>query len=369
MWAVIVAAGRGERFGGPKALVPLLRRPLLAWSVGAFLESGVVQGIVAVGREEDLPAIRALLPQDGRSQAVAGGRRRQDSVLAGVRAAGDGRLFVHDAARPLVTPELIRRVATAEGDAVVPGVPLRDTLRRDGPGGPRTVERTGLYQIQTPQAFSGPDLARRLAAAGRDVTDEAALYETGTDRLTIVPGEARNIKVTDPGDLLLAEALLRDAGAGVRVGHGYDVHPTAPGGPMRLGGVDIACDLHLVGHSDSDVLLHAVADAILGAAGLPDIGQHFPPGREETRGMDSADIVRRATALAMEAGYRLVQVDTTLVAEAPKISPHRAAIRQALAKVTGLGVDAVNVKATTEEGLGEVGRGEAVRAYAIAVLA
>lgn len=367
MWAVIVAAGRGERFGGPKALVPLLGRPLVSWSLEAFARSGVVAGAVVVARAEDVERVRQLAPPGFGIEVVTGGERRQDSVEKGLGAVRPGRVLVHDAARPLVATDLIRRVAAASGTAVVPGIALRDTLRRDDKGRLRAVGREGAYLIQTPQAFDGADLGRRLASRSGDVTDEAALYEEEGEGISLVPGDVRNIKITEPADLAVAEAIGR-AGALSRVGHGYDIHRTAEGGPLRLGGIDIASPVHTVGHSDGDVLLHAVADALLGAAGLPDIGHLFPPGEEATRGIDSRRIVERAVAELGRLGMVPAQVDATVIAEAPKIAPHRGAIREEIARLTGLAASAVNVKATTEEGVGEVGQGRAIRAHALAVV-
>jgi len=367
MWAVIVAAGRGERFGGPKALIPLLGRPLVGWSLEAFARSGVVDGAVVVVRPQDADAIRRLAPPGLDLAVMPGGERRRDSVRSGLDAVGAGRVLIHDAARPLVPPDLVRRVASAAGGAVVPGLPVSDTLRRDAGGRLRSVDREGIYLIQTPQAFEADDLKRRLEAEAGDMTDEAMLYETEEEPIGLVPGDARNIKITYASDLALAEAIV-SSGAIQRVGHGYDIHRTAEGGPLRLGGIDISGTLHTIGHSDGDVLLHAVADALLGAAGLPDIGQYFPPGDDASRGLDSAEIVRRAVDELARCGLVPVQVDATVVAEAPRIGPHREAICAAMASLTGLSTTSVNVKATTEEGMGEVGAGRAIRAYALAVV-
>ena len=249
----------------------------------------------------------------------------------------------------------------------MPGLPVRDTLRRDTGGHLRSVDREGVYLIQTPQAFETGDLKRRLEEDAGDLTDEAMLYETEEDPISLVPGDARNIKITYASDLALAEAIV-SSGAVQRVGHGYDIHRTAEGGPLRLGGVDIDGTLHTIGHSDGDVLLHAVADALLGAAGLPDIGHYFPPGDDATLGLDSARILRRAVDELGRRGLVPVQVDATVVAEAPRIGPHREAICAAMASLMGLSTAFVNVKATTEEGIGEVGGGRAIRAYALAVV-
>ena len=365
VFAVIVAAGRGERLGRPKALVTLGERTFLEHCLDAFLAAGPWKAIAVAARPEDLGAIVNLqLPPI--VKLSVGGERRQDSVLAGITALGaaDGRILVHDVARPLVTPTLIRRVREAQGVVVVPAIPVDDTLRRREGERKGTFSREGMVRVQTPQAFDVALLRQRLEAARETVTDEASLFED--EGMTFVEGDPSNFKITREADLAMARALSGDDG--IRMGHGYDVHPTVLGGPMRLGGVDIPADISLVGHSDGDVLLHAVADALLGAAGEPDIGFFFPPGAKETRRMDSAAIVHAAVDRLGLLGLRPVQVDVTVAALSPKIGPHRGAIRERLADLLSLDIDRVNVKATTEEGLGDVGRGLGVRAWAVALV-
>lgn len=366
MFAMIVAAGKGERLGEPKALLPLGRRTALERCLDAFLAAGPWEGLVVVCREEDLEKIRSL-PLPSGIILTPGGTRRQDSVLAGLHALGvrHGRVLVHDVARPFVTPTLIRRVREAPGMAVAAAVPVDDTLRRRIGERVETISREGVVRVQTPQGFDVGALLERLERADALLTDEASLFEE--EGVVLVEGDPRNVKITRQADLELAHALI--APEGLRVGHGYDIHPTVLGGPMRLGGVDIPSDVGLAGHSDADVLLHAVADALLGAAGEADIGSFFPPGEVRTAGMDSGEIVRFAVARLAQEGFEPRQVDVTVAATAPKVAPYRRAIRDRLAELLGVSMLQVNVKATTEEGLGEVGRGLGVRAWAIAVIA
>lgn len=373
MFGIIVAAGEGRRLGAPKALLPLAGRPLLAWSLRAFEASGVVDRLVVVAREEDRSLLAALTYHGQPITVAPGGPRRQDSVLSGLKALGasTGRVLVHDAARPLITPDLIRRVAAAPGAAAVPVVAAYDTLKRkDGDRILGTLDRSVIAVAQTPQAFDLGELRAQLEAAPEDVTDEASLFEAAGLEVTAVEGDLQNFKITERRHLEMAEAILgQPDGPGMLIGHGYDIHPTVLGkGPLTLGGVEIPSDVGLAGHSDADVLLHAVADALLGAAGLPDIGHYFPPQTPETKGMDSREIVRTVVREIGKVGLRPWQVDTTVVAEAPKIGPHRDGIRASLAELLGVAISRVNVKATTEEGLDDVGQGLGIRAWAVAVL-
>lgn len=372
IWGVLVAAGQGQRFGHAKALVPLAGRPMLAWSIRAF-EHSAADGLVVVAREEDLPVLSDWSFRGRPLLSVAGGVTRQDSVAAGLRALPHDadRVVVHDAARPLVTAQLIDQVAASPALATMPTVAVADTLRRSRRTTWTTIDRQRAYQVQTPQAFLRSELTKRLGGKRSRLTDEAELFAEKPGELVSVPGDPANLKITVLGDLALAEALLahRQPGPSVRVGHGYDVHRLRLGpGPLKLGGVSIFAGLELVGHSDGDVLLHAVADAVLGGAGLADIGHYFPPGRPETAGMDSGEIVRAAVAQAKDKGFEVVQTDITLAADAPRLSPHRDAIRREVARLLGIGPAQVGLKATTEEGLVNATSGLGVKVWAVALL-
>lgn len=369
---MIVAAGSGQRFGSAKALFPLAGRPMLDWSVQAFQGSSV-DGLLVVAREEDLPALSDWSFRTGALRSVAGGLTRQDSVGAGLRALpGEvDRVVVHDAARPLVTPQLIDRVASSAALATMPVVAVSDTLRRDGQSTWTAIDRQAAYQVQTPQAFPRSELARRLSGQPPGLTDEAELFAHSPGELVSVPGDPANLKVTVAEDVALAEAILaqRQPEPAVRVGHGYDVHRLRLGpGPLKLGGVAISAGLELVGHSDGDVLLHALADAVLGGAGLADIGHYFPPGRPETAGMDSGEIVQGAVGRALDQGLVVVQADITVAADAPRIGPHRDAIRSEVGRLLGISPGQVGLKATTEEGLVNAGSGLGVKVWAVVVL-
>jgi 2-C-methyl-D-erythritol 4-phosphate cytidylyltransferase/2-C-methyl-D-erythritol 2,4-cyclodiphosphate synthase len=397
--AIIAAGGRGRRLGAamPKQLLDLGGRPMLQWSVDAFLACDRIRDVVVVGPPEWLDAPPACLRRPG-VRLVAGGDRRQDSVANGFDAVPEASdvVLVHDAARPFVDLATIERAidAAAESGAAVVAVQARDTVkwsppdaatRADGPLAPagrvveRTMERESVFLAQTPQAFRRDVLAAAVALgrAGAEGTDEAALAEQAGHRVRIVAGSARNMKVTTADDLAIAEALVRatDPRAGdsrglaaARIGSGYDLHRLVDGRPLILGGVTIPFERGLAGHSDADALCHAVTDAILGAASQGDIGQHFPDSDDRWRGASSIELLRRASALVSSHGYRIVNVDATIVAERPRLGPYRASMAAGLAAALGVDAAVVSVKAKTNEGVDATGRGEAIAVHAVALL-
>jgi 2-C-methyl-D-erythritol 2,4-cyclodiphosphate synthase/2-C-methyl-D-erythritol 4-phosphate cytidylyltransferase len=381
--AVVVAAGRGARFGDPeKVLAPLAGRPMLAWSLAALERTEAIGSVVIAAGAHTREAMVWLVRDAGFAKVqavVVGGERRQDSVAAGLAALPDGTevVVIHDGARPLAEPELFARCAraAASSGAAIAATPVADTLKWVADGSiVETVDRSGLWAAQTPQAFR-LDLLRRAMALGgaQTVTDEARLCEAAGIPVAIVPASPANLKVTHPEDIAVADALLRAReGFGTpvptRVGIGYDAHRFAPGRKLVLGGVEIAHAQGLAGHSDADVLLHAIADALLGAAALGDIGQHFPPSDERFRDADSQDLLREVARLVRAAGWAPGNVDATLIAEEPRIAPHVPEMRERIATCLGIAPDAVGVKATTNEGLGAIGRGEGIAALATATL-
>lgn len=381
--AVVVAAGRGERLGAPeKVLLPLAGRPMLAWSLAALARAHTVGPVVIVAGEHTLRAVSRLIADEGFSRVVAvvaGGERRQDSVAAGLAALPKTTeiVLIHDGARPLADPDLFDRCARAAAatGAAIAAIPVADTLKRVAEGTiGATVDRTGLWAAQTPQAFRLETLLRALtASAGADVTDEALLCEAVGIPVAVVHASLANFKVTHPEDIAVADALLRARvdmrpALPVRVGIGYDAHRFAEGRRLILGGVEIPHDRGLEGHSDADVLLHAIADAILGAAALGDIGQHFPPSDERFRDADSQDLLREAVRLIRAAGWAPANVDATILAEAPRIGPYASQMRERIAACLGIAASVVGVKATTNEGMGAIGRGEGIAALATATL-
>ncbi len=372
--ALILAAGRGERLGSPlpKQFLSLAGAPLLRHAVRAFLDHPRIGAVLVVGEAE---GCAAALDGLGMPPAIPGGATRQASALAGLEAlAADppDAVLIHDAARPLVPVAVIDAVldaVEAGAEAAIPAVAVTDTLKRDAGGlVGETVPREGLMRVQTPQGFRfGPLIAAHRAAAGQAMTDDAAVAEAAGMAVRLVPGSEDNIKVTLPGDLARAEALL-GAALVPRIGTGFDVHRLVPGRPLILCGVEVASPLGLSGHSDADVGIHALCDALYGALAEGDIGTHFPPSEARWKDADSAAFLRHAARRVAARLGRIAHADVTLICERPRIAPHAAAMRARLAELMGVAVSSVSVKATTTERLGFAGRGEGIAAQAAATV-
>jgi 2-C-methyl-D-erythritol 4-phosphate cytidylyltransferase/2-C-methyl-D-erythritol 2,4-cyclodiphosphate synthase len=375
--AIIAAGGRGERFGAERAkqFLSIGGRTMLERSVDAFLKHPSVNEVIVA-----LPAESAADPPDYLTgvtkplRVVAGGERRQDSVAAAFRATADRSdvIVVHDAARPFASADLIERTiaAAAESGAALAAIAARDTVKQtDGSFVRATLDRRSIFLAQTPQAFRRGVLRDALAIES-DATDEASLAEQAGHPVRIVEGEATNIKITTPEDLVIAEAIggsSRPARTS-RAGIGYDLHRLVEGRPCILGGLTIPFDRGLAGYSDADALCHAVIDAILGAAGAGDIGRHFPETEPAWKGASSLDLLRRAVSVVHGLGLAVGNVDATVILERPKLAPHVDAMRANLAEALGVSVDRVSVKGKTNEGVGELGRGEAIAVHAVALL-
>jgi 2-C-methyl-D-erythritol 4-phosphate cytidylyltransferase / 2-C-methyl-D-erythritol 2,4-cyclodiphosphate synthase len=375
--AILAAGGRGLRLGHsqPKQLLEIAGRPILERSVSLFQEHPDVDEVIVALPEElvqDPPAylLNTLKPL----RVVAGGARRQDSVAAAFRLVDDRAdvVVIHDAARPFATSALIAKTiaAAAESGAALAALEARDTVKKAVGGVVNaTLDRRTIFLAQTPQAFRRDVLRDALALAG-DATDEAALAERAGHAVKIVEGEASNIKITTPDDLLIAEAIGRGgkpARTG-RAGMGYDLHRFVDGRPLILGGVTIPFDRGLAGHSDADAVCHAVTDAILGAAGAGDIGRHFSDTDPRWKGASSIDLLRRALEVVHAQGLAVGNVDATVILERPKLAPYIDQMRANLAAVLGVSIDRVSIKGKTNEGLGEIGRGEAIAVHAIALV-
>jgi 2-C-methyl-D-erythritol 4-phosphate cytidylyltransferase/2-C-methyl-D-erythritol 2,4-cyclodiphosphate synthase len=374
---VIVAAGKGERAGGavPKQYVPLLGKPMLRWTAEAFVRHPDVDFVqIVVGANDEAPyaeAMRGLsvLPP------LAGGPTRQHSVMHGLEALAHHKpdyVLIQDAARPFVSAETIGLVIAALRDgaeAAIPLLPVADTLRKHDNGKWVTVPRDGLLRAQTPQGFRFDKILKaHRDHATHDVTDDMALAELAGLDIVVVPGEESNIKITTQKDFAMAEQLLAARLGETRTGSGYDVHRFAPGDHVWLCGVKIDHDHALEGHSDADAGLHALTDAILGAMGAGDIGQHFPPTDERWRAAPSWKFLDHAASLVRDRGGAIVHCDVTLICERPKVSPHRDAMRARIAEILALDISRVSVKATTTEGMGFEGRREGLAAQAVATV-
>ncbi|HEY2708808.1 MAG TPA: bifunctional 2-C-methyl-D-erythritol 4-phosphate cytidylyltransferase/2-C-methyl-D-erythritol 2,4-cyclodiphosphate synthase [Caulobacteraceae bacterium] len=374
---VIVAAGVGARAGpgGAKQWRLLAGRAVARWSAEAFLAAGAEELVVVIGEGQEEDARAAFAGLDGVTLTV-GGAARSDSVKAGLAALTGPEeqiVLIHDAARPLLRTEHIRRLLAAleTASAGILALPLADTLKRDD-GAARIVgtpSRAGLWRSQTPQGFRLGAIKAAYAAwpAGEEPTDEAIVVERAGGEVALVTGDPALAKLTYPEDFAMAEQLA-GAARTMRVGQGIDAHRFGPGDAVMLCGVEIAHSHGLVGHSDADAGLHAITDAVLGAIGEGDIGDHFPPTDPQWQGAASDVFLRHAAGLVSARGGRILNVDVTLVCERPKIKPHRAAMRQRLAEILGLDLVAVSVKATTMEGMGFTGREEGLLAQAVAMV-
>jgi 2-C-methyl-D-erythritol 4-phosphate cytidylyltransferase/2-C-methyl-D-erythritol 2,4-cyclodiphosphate synthase len=385
--ALIVAAGRGARAAGdslqPKQYCRIGGQPLLSHTLSAFAAHSGIDGILVVIHPDDLPLYSETSAPfaDRLLTHVSGGARRQDSVRAGLEALADRSpdlVLIHDAARPFVDQALISRVIAtlADHDGALPALPVIDTLKREENGHViGTVPREGLWRAQTPQGFRFEAILAAHRAAAQDptldFTDDAAVAEWFGLDVALVEGAEHNRKLTTAEDLAIADEMMRrekDASGTIRVASGYDVHALGPGDEVILCGVRIPHTKKLIGHSDADVGLHALTDALLGTIADGDIGTHFPPSDDRWRGAGSEIFLKAAADKIAARRGTIVHVDVTFLCEAPRIGPYRDAMRGTMAEILGLGVEQVSVKATTNEGLGFVGRGEGIAAMATATV-
>ncbi|TCP37466.1 bifunctional 2-C-methyl-D-erythritol 4-phosphate cytidylyltransferase/2-C-methyl-D-erythritol 2,4-cyclodiphosphate synthase [Sphingomonas sp. BK235] len=363
--ALIVAAGSGSRSGSaaPKQYAPVAGRPMIAWSHEALSAHPAIDRVIVVIGAGQQVLLEAAVPG---AEWVTGGVERRDSVRAGLDAAADAtRVLVHDAARPFVPQALVDRLLAALDDApgAIPVLPVADTLvAADG----ATIARETLARVQTPQAFDAATLARAHAAwDGGAATDDAQMVRALGLSVAQVEGDMMLDKITYPADFAAAAARV---GVETRSASGFDVHRLEDGEELWLGGVLIPHHQGLSGHSDADVALHAITDAVLGTIAAGDIGTHFPPSDPRWRGAESGQFLAHARSLVEARGGRVTFVDLTLMCEAPKIGPHRAAMQARIAELLGLSTDRVSVKATTTERLGFTGRGEGIAAQAVATV-
>jgi 2-C-methyl-D-erythritol 4-phosphate cytidylyltransferase/2-C-methyl-D-erythritol 2,4-cyclodiphosphate synthase len=368
--ALIVAAGRGERLGGdmPKQFLPIAGKPVLRWAVEALIHHPAIRAVrVVIGKGQEDQAAASLKGFDV-GNLIEGGAERADSVRAGLGAIDGDAVLVHDAARPFCPPQMVDRLLAPleffEGAA--PVLPVGDTLARVGEQLDALVDRVGLARVQTPQAFRLDALRSAYDRwTGSPPTDETTAVRAAGMRVAAVEGDPTLEKITTAADFRRAEQWL--AGRLIpRTGMGFDVHAFAGEGPVMLGGIAVPHHRGLAGHSDADVVLHAITDALLGAAGLGDIGEHFPPSDPQWKGASSDRFLAHAVELLRAHGAILDHVDCTIIAEEPKVGPHRSAMRARIAEIAGLGLDQVSVKATTTEGLGFTGRREGIAAQAVA---
>jgi 2-C-methyl-D-erythritol 4-phosphate cytidylyltransferase/2-C-methyl-D-erythritol 2,4-cyclodiphosphate synthase len=375
--ALIVAAGRGSRFGGtlPKQYCPLGGRTVLRRTVLAFLGHPRITSVLVAIHPDDRMLYDEAVGDLGLAEPVAGGAERQDSVrnlLTKLAAGPEDAVLIHDGARPLVSAALIDRAiaALAARPGAIAALPIRDTVKR-AEGGiiADTIDRTHLWRAQTPQAFRyGAILDAHRQCEGLDLSDDASVAERAGYEVALVMGDEDNFKITTAEDLARAERLVAAELSDIRVGSGFDVHQLVEGDGCWINGIKIPHDKKLLGHSDADVGLHALTDAILGAIGAGDIGMHFPPTDERWRGAPSDRFLAHAASLVAERGGIIAHCDVTVLCERPKIGPHRPAMVRRIAEILGIAEDRVSIKATTTEQLGFTGRGEGIAAQATATI-
>jgi 2-C-methyl-D-erythritol 4-phosphate cytidylyltransferase / 2-C-methyl-D-erythritol 2,4-cyclodiphosphate synthase len=375
--ALVVAAGRGTRLGAPlpKQYLPLGGVAVLRHGVRALAEHPSIAAVRVIIHPDDRPHYDSATAGLGLMPPVNGGAQRQDSVRNGLESLADAApelVLIHDGARPFLDRPVIDRVLIGLGahQGAIAALPVRDTVKR-GDGGriAATIDRSALWRAQTPQGFHyGPIVAAHRAAAGAELSDDAAVAERAGIDVALVEGSEDNFKVTTMDDLARAERLLAARNGDIRTGQGFDVHVFGPGDHVWLCGVAVPHDRGLVGHSDADVGLHALTDAVLGAIGAGDIGMHFPPSDPQWRGAPSHRFLRHAADLVAAGGGSIAHVDVTVICERPQVGPHRAAMTARIADILALAPTRVSVKATTTERLGFTGRGEGIAAQAVATI-
>ena len=365
---ILACGGKSTRMGQNKLLVPICAKPCILRSCEAFDKIDEVRRIIVAAPKELWREYSEILsPLRTPVTFVDAGATRQESVMNGVEEAKEEIIMIHDGARPLISR---RTILDSIADTIKYGssvvcVPCKDTIRYDDGCKAYSPDRKSLYAVQTPQSFSRRLYLYAAHMADSDYTDDAQLLDSAGFKPHITIGEYANIKLTTPEDIIMANSL---SGSGIRIGHGYDVHRLVEGRRLVLGGVEINYQRGLLGHSDADVLTHALMDSLLGAAALGDIGKLFPDNDPEYEGANSIRLLERVAKLLAEKGYSILNCDITVIAQAPKLSPHIGSMRQRLSAAMGIPVERVSVKATTEEGLGFTGQKEGIAAHAVSLI-
>lgn len=374
--AILVAAGKSTRMGGQsKIFAKINGQTVIEKTLSVFCRSDIISKIVIVCRDEDIDKLNIITANLVKPTSITiGGETRQESVLNGIKLASESNfLVIHDAARPMITEEIIKKVCD---DAVVHGassaaVWAKDTCKLVDENGfvTETPKRENLMMVQTPQVFERKQYlsaVEKAEASGEDFTDDCQLIEFAGGKVHLVEADYKNIKITTPDDLITANAFC--GGGKMRIGYGYDVHKLAENRKLIIGGVDIPFEKGLLGHSDADVLAHAISDAILGACGMGDIGRLFPDNDDSFKGADSIELLKEICVRVKDKGFTIGNIDATIMAQRPKLAPHIDNMREKIANACGIEVELVSVKATTEEKLGFTGREEGMAASAVCLV-
>lgn len=378
--AIIVAAGSSTRMGKDKLLIELCGKSVIVRSLEAFVKTGFFDEIILVSNEKNIEAFGAELENHcflQKVQIIRGGSSRGESSLLGIKAAKGEYVLIHDGARPLVSGDIIETTLSAciKTGAAAAGVRSKDTIKQISPDNiiAATVPRDSSVLIQTPQGFRREEIALAYEKYGFNETDDCSLMEKMGASIAIVEGSYENLKLTTAEDIVTAEGILQKRGEGrsvapMRIGTGFDTHRLAENRDLIIGGVNIPYEKGLLGHSDADVLIHAIIDALFGAAALGDIGTHFPDTDDKYKGISSMLLLKQAAQLIREQGYAIGNIDATIIAQKPKMAPHTENMRRNLAEAMETDISNVSIKAKTNEHMGFTGRGEGIEARAVALI-
>ncbi len=372
--AVIVAAGKSTRMGQNKILLKIFGKSVLVRTVEAIIKTKICDEVIVVASAENIPLFEKELESIENVRVIKGGETRGESAYRGIVASSGDFVLIHDGARPLVTGEIIKNTVAAALDtgAAAAGVPPKDTIKVVSAENvvESTVDRNFAILIQTPQVFNRADIKEAYEKFGFNETDDCALMEKAGKKVIVTSGSYENIKLTTAEDIFTATQIIksRAGGIGMRIGTGFDTHRLIEERELIIGGVEIPHEKGLLGHSDADVLCHAVIDALFGAAALGDIGSHFPDTDEKYKGADSIELLRKAASLVREKGYEIGNIDTTIIVQKPKMAPYIEKMRENLASAMSVKIEKVSVKAKTNEKMGFTGREEGIEARAVALL-
>lgn len=372
--AIILAAGSGSRMGTDKMLCPLFGKSVILCTIEKFLQFAGVEEIIVVASENNINIIKEEIKNYSinNCRIITGGKTRGESSYKGIKEAKGEYVLIHDGARPLVSEEIINSVieGAIRFGAAAPGCTPKDTIKKVENGFVcETYNRSSLVNIQTPQGFKKEIIEKAYENSGFDETDDCAVAEKSGAKVYVAQGSYENIKITTPSDIIIAENIIKkERSASMRIGTGFDTHKLTENRKLIIGGVEIPFEKGLLGHSDADVLIHAIIDALLGAVALGDIGTHFPDSDDAYKGISSIELLKCTAKLLCENGFTVSNIDSTIIAQSPKMAPYIMAMRENISKALEIDISLVSVKAKTNEHMGFTGRGEGIEARAVALI-